>query len=196
MRSQDCVSWAQLPLVTDALVADCAKVPAGTLFSGDAAKEYDVTDTPPEGEEPVERAITEIERLACVVSEIDTQCAMLPKEKLMKKPGGNVVDSPTYAGLDYAKSMTPKSFVFVNKPKAPSVTADAVTAATDFLVSCDDVVPAGSIVAKYDEAVSSVTMRSLLYPGFLAYTFVGAPMAGYCYFGDGMKNGDIAFMLP
>lgn len=166
------------------------------MFSGDAAKEYDVTDPAPEGEEAEPRAITELDRLACTVAEIDEECAMLPKEKLMKKPGGNVVDSPTYSGLDYAKSMTPKSFVFVNKPKAVSVTADAVTASTDFLTSCDDAVPKGSIVAKFDESTNSVTMRSLLYPGFLAYTFVGAPMAGYCYFGDGMKNADIAFMLP
>ena len=87
---------AQLPLVTDALKADCAKVAAGTLFSGDAAKEQDVTDPAPEGERS--RARSPSLTASRTVAEIDEECAMLPKEKLMKKPGGNVVDSPTYPG--------------------------------------------------------------------------------------------------
>lgn len=196
--SQDAVSWAQLPLVTDELVADCAKIEAGLLFTGDAAFEYDVTEKAIEGAEeaPEEKKRTELDRLACTISAIDFECAMLPMGKVISKPGGNIVDSPTYRGLDYSKTITPKSYVFVNKPKVVPATADAVTASTDFLTSCADVVPAGAIVAKFDESTNAVTMRSLLYPGFFAYSFVGAPMAGYCYFGDGMKNADIALMLP
>ena len=40
-----------LPLVTDSLVADCAKIEAGLLFTGDAAFEYDVTEKAIEGAE-------------------------------------------------------------------------------------------------------------------------------------------------
>ena len=86
--------------------------------------------------------------------------------------------------------------VFVNKPKEVSVNADAVTAATDFLTSCDEVVPKGALVCKFDESTNVVTWRSLEYEGFFGYAMVGAAMQGYCYFGSGQKNADIAFMLP
>ena len=71
-----------------------------------------------------------------------------------------------------------------------------MTAATDFLQTCDEVVPTGALVAKFDESVNVVTWRSLVYPGFLAYTMVGGAVSGYVYVGNGEKNGDIAFMLP
>ena len=38
------------------------------------------------------------------------------------------------------------------------------------------VVPKGALVSKFDESLNMVTWRSLLYPGFLAYSLVGGPM--------------------
>lgn len=84
----------------------------------------------------------------------------------------------------------------MNKPKSVSVNADAISAATDFLTTCDNVVPTGALVSKFDEATNVATWRSLVYPGFHAYCTVGAGTAGYVYFGNGEKNADIAFMLP
>jgi radial spoke head protein 9 len=152
---------------------------------------------PADGEDPAEpKTVTEIDRLAVIVAEIDTECAMLPAGALTKKADGSVVDSPTFAGLDHAKATSAKSFVFVNQPKAVSANADAMTAATDFLTTCDELVPTNALVSKFDEATNVVTWRSLLYPGFLAYCTVGSATAGYVYSGNGEKNADIAFMLP
>jgi hypothetical protein len=50
--------------------------------------------------------------------------------------------------------------------------------------------------AVFDAANNVVTVRSLLYPGFITYNFVGMPIWGNCYSGNGLKNVDIAFMLP
>lgn len=121
---------------------------------------------------------------------------MLPAGALIKQPSGKVEDSQTFKGMPYSKATALKSYVFLNMPKEVSVNADAVTAATDFLTSCEEVVPKGALVAKFDEATNVVTWRSLTYEGFFAYSMVGAPMHGYCYFGSGMKNTDLAFMLP
>lgn len=66
----------------------------------------------------------------------------------------------------------------------------------DFLVSCDDLVPKGALCCGFDDASGVVTVRNLVWPGFLAYTIPGLAYWGYCYFGTGMKNDDIAFMLP
>lgn len=198
---QDGVSWAQLPLVTEAMMADCEKVATvGRQLSGDIAKVYSLPVEPlPEGEEgdpPPPKTVTELERLAVMVSTIEHECAMVPMGSLMKKADGSVVDSPTYSGLDFSKAKSLKSYVFVNKPKDVEVTATAVAQATDFLTPCDTIIPTGSLVSKFDEPLGCVTFRSLVFPGFFAYSVVGSPLKGYCYFGTGEKNLDIAFMLP
>ena len=108
----------------------------------------------------------------------------------------SVVDSSTYSGVDISKATSTKAFVLLNKSKDLPVNADAVTKATDFLMTADTLVPSAALSSKFDESINCVTWKNLLYPGFTAYTFVGAPLHGYCYFGTGEKNADIAFMLP
>lgn len=199
---QDGVSWAQLPAVTEEMLVDCGKIESVKQVSGDIAMVYTLPAEPlpedaEEGAEPPEpKTVTELTRLAVMVTTIDSECAMLPVGALLKKPDGSVVDSPTYTGLDFGKATTLKSYALVHKPKDVSVNADALTAATDFLATADEIVPQGALVSKFDESLNMVTWRSLLFPGFLAYSLVGGPMQGYCYFGTGERNADIAFMLP
>jgi len=197
---QDAVSWAQLPAVTDEMKMDCAKIATpGLLLSGDASKVHLLPVEPvgEEEEEPAPKEVTEFTRLAVIVSTIDTECAMLPAGALIKQPSGKVEESQTFKGLpDYAKATTLKSYVFVNQPKEVSVNADAVTASTDFLTPCDEMVPKGALVCKFDPCLNVVCWRSLVYEGFIGYSLVGVPMHGFCYCGTGQKNADLAFMLP
>jgi len=199
----DGVSWSQLPLVTAEMVEDVAKVTTyGLKLSGDIATQIEIPVPPPaEDEEPpaeeVEpKFVTEIQRIAVMVDAIDTECAMCPAGALLKKADHSVVDSPTYGGLSYGKALSSASYVFMEQPKAVSVLTDALTGSSDFLKSCRDIVPGGALTCKFDEATNVVTWRSLLYPGFMAYAAVGSTAHGYCYVGDGIKNTDIAFMLP
>ena len=100
----------------------------------------------------------------------------------------------TGLALDAALSMG--SYVFINKPKSPSVLTPAADAALDFLAPCDSLEPKGALVAKLEPSLNAVAIRSLLYPGFFHYTFPGVPGWGYFYQGNGVKNADLAFMLP
>jgi len=199
----DGVSWSQLPVVTEEMQFNVYKVSThGLLLSGDISTALEIKPDPlPEGEEPPEeepepKKVTEIERLAVIVDKIDSECAMCPAGALLKKADHTIVDSPTYGGLTYGKALSPASYVFMNQLKEPSVLTDALTASSDFLKSCSDIVPSGALTCKFDEATNTVTWRSLLYPGFMAYAAVGSTAFGYCYFGDGLPNTDIAFMLP
>jgi len=199
----DGVSWSQLPVVTEEMMANVAKVSShGLLLSGEISTQLQLPADPlPEGEEPPEeepdpKFVTEEQRLAVIVETIDMECAMCPAGALLKKADHCIVDSPTYGGLGYAKALSSASYVFMHQPKAVSVLNDALTASSDFLKSCSDIVPSGALTCKFDEATNTVTWRSLLYPGFMAYAAVGSTAFGYCYFGDGLKNTDIAFMLP
>merc|ERR1719424_2553561 len=79
----DGVSWSQLPAVTPEILEKLGKV-ATTMLTGDIAAATEVPADPlPEGEEepaepPEPVFIKEIERLACMVEEIDKACAMCP----------------------------------------------------------------------------------------------------------------------
>lgn len=181
------------------MAADFASLNLATPLSGDPSKEMDLPVEPvedPEAEPPEPRKMPELDRLAVMVSTIDTDCAMMPAGALIKQPSGKVEESQTFKGLPYSKATSLKSYVFINKPKEVSVNADAITASTDFLCPCDEAVPKGALVCKFDESINVVSWRSLVYEGFYGYSMVGAPMQGYCYFGSGIKNADIAFMLP
>jgi len=199
----DGVSWSQLPLVTPEMLDNVAKVSSyGKGLSGDIGAQLQVPEEPlPEGEEPPEETpppviVTELERLAVMVEEIDTECAMCPSGAYVQKADHCIVPSPTFAGFDAAAAMNIANYAFLNKPKATDVNASALKQSSDFLTSCSEATPKGSLTCSFDVAKNTVTFRNLLYPGFYGYAVVGMPVYGYCYFGSGLKNADIAFMLP
>ena len=103
--------------------------------------------------------------------------------------------SPCVAGLSSASAGSIGSYVFANKPKPKDVLAPSMVNALDFLTPADAVVPKGALCAHLDESTGVTTIRNLLWPGFVSFTSPGKQW-GYCYFGTGEKNADIAFMLP
>ena len=181
----------------------CFKVATyGLLLSGDISAQLQIPVPPlPEGAEPpAEEAppefVTELQRLAVMVMAIEMECALCPAGALMKKVDHTIVPSPTYVGASFDAACAVKSYVYMNKPKPVDVNASATKAAADFLTLASDCMPAGSLTTSFDAANNVVTVRSLLYPGFITYNFVGMPIWGNCYSGNGLKNVDIAFMLP
>ena len=174
----------------------------GLLLSGDIAAQLQIPEAPlPEGEEPPEEPpepqfVTELQRLAVMVDTIESECALCPAGALMQKADHTIVPSPTYAGASFDAASAVGSYVFMNKPKPVDVNASALKASSDFLTPCTEGVPTGALTTSFDAANNIVTLRSLLFPGFYAYSVVGMPVYGYCYFGNGLKNVDIAFMLP
>lgn len=108
---------------------------------------------------------------------------------------GAVVSNPAFSGSDKTTALTPSGFVFINKTKPKNALATEATKSMDFLVSCDELVPKGALCCNFFEDIGAVTVRNLIWTGFISYTFPGVPYWGYCYFGTGDKNADIAFML-
>merc|ERR1711918_243666 len=72
-----------------------------------------------------------------------------------------------------------------------------LTQGTDFLDTVDQDELEGSWSLRFDAAAGGAQLRSNVYPGLTAYAAV-QPRAefGYAYFGDGVRNDDLAFMLP
>jgi len=91
------------------------------------------------------------------------------------------------------------------------VRQEGLTDTRDFLDSIEMDVPAGLVgfpgVAsclrriagvwsmQYDPSVRLVLLRNLLWPGFVIFVRPETTQWGRCYFGSGIQNVDIAFML-
>jgi len=198
----DGVSWGQLPPPTAEAKALCAKLPNGLPFKGDISHAYTIPMDPvPEGDEPPEEPpeppkIFEDMRLAVLVSMLDEEAGLAPLGALRMLPTGAVGENGTYCGLGMSDVLAISNYVLANKLKPKNVLQPSMTNSMDFLMPADSVVPKGCLVTHSDEATGITTIRNLLWPGFVGYATAGSKTWGYCYFGTGEKNADIAFMLP
>lgn len=112
-----------------------------------------------------------------------------------------VVRSNTYHGLSMDAAMDKSTFLHMRKPcqhdKKKVFEQKGLTQGTDFLdcIECDE--PEGCWSLRYDAAAACAHLRHNVYAGFVAFATV-APHGGfgYAYFGDGIRNDDLAFMLP
>jgi len=65
----------------------------------------------------------------------------------------------------------------------------------DFLDPVVEDKPKGCWSIQTDASKSNATIRSLLWPGFVAYHRANSSTYGYCYIGNGIKNADLPFLL-
>jgi radial spoke head protein 9 len=65
----------------------------------------------------------------------------------------------------------------------------------DFLDELSGDKPKGCWSCQCDDSRFNVTVRNLLWPGFLAYHEARTGVFGYGYFGNGLKNVELPFML-
>jgi hypothetical protein len=215
-RSTDGVTWLQLEAVDDATSTRCAAL--SKPFSGDASKVSVVIErgsppAPEEGEEaPAEVEddgepapegytkvmVTESMRLSYSIAAIDSSCACIPKGAMIMDANENVAPNRSFPGVDGASATDPASYCHfrpVANPKSIVKLGDAADPASDCFESLTDDVPTGCWSFKLSGTGAAVVCSNLLWPGFTGYAALGAPSYGYCYFGNGLKNTDIAFML-
>ena len=72
--------------------------------------------------------------------------------------------------------------------------ADAVFA-KDLLDEVKTDLPNNIWSLKSDVSKECVTLRNLLWPGYLSYQMIDQPEFGYAYFGNGVKNVEISLYL-
>jgi radial spoke head protein 9 len=198
-KSSDCISWTPLVAVDGATAAKAAQI--NGYFTGDLSKIYGdaAAEDAQEGEAPADDALTEEKRLSAFVAGVDAACAVVPVGAYALDARHRAVRSNNYSGLDVATGCT--GFVHMRKPTQPDklrvFEQKGLTQGTNFLDTVESDEPEGAWSSAFDAASSSFQMRHNVYPGFMA--FAGAtPNAafGYGYFGDGIRNDDLAFQLP
>lgn len=144
-------------------------------------------------------ALTEADRLSQVVQEIDFDSAAVPKGAYALNEAQQVVPSSDFKGLGLTEAKSLSSYVHFRAPT--SVACLRALARTDvqfysnFLDPLKGDLPQGCWAVRQDPSVALVTLRSLTWPGYIAYHVPGTAKFGGLYFGYGQKNRDLPFIL-
>merc|ERR1711998_21959 len=196
-KSTDAVVWTALAEVDDAMKAKCSMI--NDLFTGDLGK-VSGEGGGDEGGEVSADTVTEEKRLAALVAAVDEACAMAPKGAPLLDARHRVVQSPSYRGMVPEAAMDIKSYVHWRIPKQAAkkkaFDTKGLSQTTDFLDSLEGDEPTGCWSTIFEPNACMATLRNNIYPGFVAFSSLSSPAYGYVYMGNGVRNDDIAFMLP
>lgn len=180
-------------------------------FSGDAAKVLDGQEPagdeePPadqdEGQEKAPDAppkLTELDRLSQVTQEIDFDTAVVPKGAHALNEAHVVVPSSSFKGLGNTEATSIAKYVHFRPPT--SVACLRALARTDsqfyadFLDPLEGDLPKGCWAIRQDPSAATVSLRSLNWPGYVAFHIPGTTKFGGAYFGYGQRSQDLPFML-
>jgi len=162
-------------------------------------------EEPPADEEaPAEETgkpakLKEADRLAQLVQEIDFDTAVVPRGAHSLSEAHKVVTATDFKGLGTTEATSLKSYVHFRPPT--SVAALRALARTDiqffanFLDPLDGDLPKGCWAVRQDPSAMCVTLRSMSWPGYVAFHLPGTPMFGGMYFGYGQKCRDLPFII-
>ena len=143
--------------------------------------------------------ITELDRLAFVISEIERQCHLVPEGSVKFTPLHEVRRNEAFRGLSKEDAVSLSKYQHFRrvefKDKIDQMERDDSVFKHDFLDCIDNDPIKGSWTLHLDITGSVANIRNLLWPGFYSYHKVGTTLFGSFYFGDGRKNNDLPFML-
>lgn len=146
------------------------------------------------------RSLKEEDRLACLVTLITEEAALLPRSSLTKQMSGKTVFNPAFTGLCQAKAAKIDQYQLYRQPQnkwnSNLLRQSDYNYNTDIFDTVDSIVPseqAFALTIENDRGV--VVIRSLFWPGMVFVHKCRSRKHGFAYFGDGRKNLDILFML-
>lgn len=143
--------------------------------------------------------ITELDRLAYTVNEIDRQCHLVPEGSTKLTPLHEIRRNEAFVGLNKDDAICLSKYYHFRrvefKDKVDQMERDDSVFKFDFLDPIESDPIKGSWTLHLDTTESIVNLRNLLWPGFYAYHKIGTTLYGNFYCGDGRKNHDLPFML-
>lgn len=149
---------------------------------------------------PEIRLLKEEDRLACIVTQISEDSALMPRGCLSKRTDGKVVYAPDYRGLSPLEAIKLNNYVLYRTPKqswnANLIKRPDYNYSKDIFDTTDAIQPGDRAFAlSVDNDRGLAFVRSLFWPGMMFFHKFNSRKHGFCYFGDGRKNMDVLFML-
>jgi radial spoke head protein 9 len=152
-----------------------------------------------EAEKPPPERFREMHRLAFAVSQIDHDAAALPRGAFVVDASHTVGKNKSYEGLSYEAAGKLASYYHFRPPESAramaSLAKPGIVRPGDFMDPCAEDQPNGVWSVCYDPSNTVSILRNFYWPGYFFYHIIGTPEYGGVYFGDGLPNVDIAFML-
>jgi radial spoke head protein 9 len=141
----------------------------------------------------------ELDRLVYTVRAIEVDCQTVPIGAYKMTPSHEMRYDDEFKGLSIKDSNCLTFYQHFRNPMCPSkqemMMTEDVFFKFDFLdpVSSDN--PKGCWSLQSDPSKCKVTLRSLLWPGYVSYHRANSKVFGGLYIGDGRKNVDLPFLL-
>jgi radial spoke head protein 9 len=152
-----------------------------------------------ENKKPIPEKFTELDRLAFVVRAIEFDCAVLPIGAAKLTPAHELRFDQSFRGLSIEEANSLQNWQHFREPqteeKKLAIQNEDAIFHKNFLDGLAEDKPKGCWSVQSDDSKANVTVRNLLWPGFLAYHEARTGVFGYSYFGNGLKNVDLPFML-
>lgn len=209
------VTFAKLPEVDEFIESKVGAVKG--MFTGNPANLYKDPNAPPADEEeeepepeedegdeekapdPSKRKLTELERLSHTVLCIDQDTCVVPRGAFIMTPVGLITKNKSFEGFNSSSSSNLSNYLLYRDPQSEQtmkkIRALGVSNNSDFLDAVTEDQPAGVWVTQVDDSCSKLKLRSLLWPGYEFKMQVGTSDYTGAYFGLGLKNDDVMFML-
>mmetsp|Transcript_2825 Transcript_2825/g.4355 ORF Transcript_2825/g.4355 Transcript_2825/m.4355 type:complete len:267 (-) Transcript_2825:63-863(-) len=160
-------------------------------------EEADQESEDPEAK-PVER-FREVHRLTYTIQKIDHDCFLVPRGSLSVDTGKRVMVNNNYQGLSYQTSLQLRAYMHLRRPENPQGIAlmkrPGIVKTDDFLDCIDKDQPKEMWIISHDSAGTISFVRNLYWEGYGFYAVLKSNDYGGAYFGTGVPNYDIAFML-
>lgn len=146
------------------------------------------------------KKLTEVDRLAMLVQEIDFDTSVVPREAYTINEKHTVVPSIDFKGLSASDALALTSYVHFRAPVSVSclrtlARKDAQSYCGHILDGLDCDVPKGCWAVRKDPVSDMVTLRSLSWPGYISYHVPATSSFGGAYFGYAQKEINLPFLL-
>ena len=145
------------------------------------------------------KGLTELDRLAYVVQQIDSDCQIVPRGAIKKTPLDEISKNEAFKGLKASDAFQVNNYFHFRAPLLKkNVEMNARKEGiynNDFLYNAEEDLPKGTWSVLRDTMGNVVVLRSKAWPGFYAFHKTNSDIYGGFYVGNGCKSLDISFMF-
>lgn len=187
---------AELPGLNAKFVQEAEKQ-SRQPFTGEPGTTLEDEEGDPDDEDA--EVYSEKHRLAYVVRQVDDCVSLVPRGAYIVTPSHRVLKNPAYEGLSHSMSSSLKSFFHFRQPvtlkSIGALERKGLVKATDFMDPIAGDLPFGCWAMKQNPSKTCVTLSSLRFPGYHFYSRINSSNFGGAYFGNGIENTDLIFMI-
>ena len=123
----------------------------------------------------------------------------MPRGALVVDAAKKVIGNSYYTGLSFQTASELRAYMHFRRPESYKGIAllkkPGIIKSGDFLDCIDKDAPNGIWSVNMDNTGMVSVVRNMFWSGYSFYTVVNSPEYGGVYFGNGVANWDVAFML-